>query len=99
MNMENFTTLIGANASGKTNAIEGIRILSEIVSGIELSVVLDGVENTETGIRGGSRGCCRFDTNTFSLGCTVCLDEEYDLGELKRKPGETPGGNAEPQNP
>ncbi len=79
MNMENFTTLIGANASGKTNAIEGIRILSEIVSGIELSVVLDGVKNTETGIRGGSRGCCRFDTNTFSLGCTVCLDEEYDL--------------------
>lgn len=31
-NIEALTTLIGTNASGKSNAIEGIRILSELVA-------------------------------------------------------------------
>ena len=35
--IENFTTLIGTNASGKTNMVEGMMILSEAMSGRELS--------------------------------------------------------------
>jgi len=77
---ENFTTLIGTNASGKSNAIEGIRILSDISNGIDLSIVLDGSKSeTVSGIRGGSKGCCRFDSDSFSLGCTIILDQDIDL--------------------
>ena len=33
LDLENLTILIGSNSGGKTNAIEGIRILSEIATG------------------------------------------------------------------
>jgi predicted ATPase len=77
---ESFTTLIGTNASGKSNAIEGIRILSDISNGIDLSIVLDGSKSeTVSGIRGGSKGCCRFNSDSFALGCTIILDNDFDL--------------------
>lgn len=77
---ESLTTLIGTNASGKSNAIEGIRILSDISNGLDLSIVLDGSKSeTVSGIRGGSKGCCRFDSDSFSLGCTIIFDKDYDL--------------------
>lgn len=77
--IENITTLIGTNASGKTNMIEGMMILSEIMSGRDLSAILDGTKNSESGIRGGARGCCRFETDYFVLGCTVKFNEDIDL--------------------
>ncbi|MCD8370709.1 MAG: ATP-binding protein [Clostridiales bacterium] len=79
MKIENLTTLIGTNASGKSNAIEGIKILSELMTGRELSVILDGSKNMESDIRGGSRGCCRSNSSHFILGCVVKYDEKYDL--------------------
>jgi len=79
LDIEKLTILIGTNASGKTNAIEGIKILSEIATGRELAMVLDGSKNIDSGIRGGSRGCCRFSTTHFKLGCIVDLDDETDL--------------------
>jgi len=51
---EKLTAIIGTNAGGKTNAIEGIKILSEISSGRELSVILDGSKNVDSEIRGGA---------------------------------------------
>ena len=77
--LEDISVLIGANASGKSNAIEGIKILSEIVTGRELSSILDGTRNTESFVRGGSKGCCRFNSTFFSLGCLVNLDSKKDL--------------------
>lgn len=77
--MEDFTTLVGTNSSGKSNAIEGIKILSEIVTGIDLNIILDGSKSAKNPIRGGSNSCCRFKTTAFRLGCLVDLDEEYDL--------------------
>lgn len=77
--IENVTTLIGTNAAGKTNMIEGMMILSEIMSGRDLSVVLDGTKNSDSGIRGGAKGCCRFDADYFILGCTVKYNEKTDL--------------------
>jgi len=77
--IEDITTLIGTNASGKSNAIEGIRILSEMASGLDFSVILDGSKNTNTGIRGGSKGCCRFDSPSFELGCVMTFDKSQDL--------------------
>ncbi len=79
LNIENLTTLIGTNASGKSNAIEGIRILSEIATGIELSVILDGTKSMTGTVRGGSKSCPRFRTNAFKLGCLVFFDDQTDL--------------------
>lgn len=79
LRIENITTLIGTNASGKTNAIEGMMILSELMSGRDLSAVLDGTKNSDSGIRGGAKGCCRFHSDYFVLGCTVGYDENVDL--------------------
>ncbi len=78
-NLENLTILIGSNASGKSNAIEGIKILSEIATGREFSVILDGSKNIDSNIRGGSRGCPKFKSTFFKLGCIVDLDDENDL--------------------
>lgn len=77
--IENITTLIGTNAAGKTNMIEGLMILSEIMSGRDLSTILDGTKNSESGIRGGAKGCCRFESDYFILGCIIRFDENIDL--------------------
>lgn len=79
LNLESVTSLIGTNSSGKSNAIEGIQILSEAATGLDLSVILDGTRNNKSQIRGGSGSCCRFRTSSFKLGCLVDLDETYDL--------------------
>lgn len=77
--LEQVTTLIGSNASGKSNAIEGIQILSELATGRDLSMIFDGTKNSEGSIRGGAKGCCRYSATSFLLGCTIDLDEKYDL--------------------
>ena len=79
LNIESLTTLIGTNASGKSNAIEGIAILAKAATGIDLSTILDGTKSTGAVVRGGSRGCARFKTNSFKLGCLIDLNEANDL--------------------
>ena len=79
LNIEALTTLIGTNSSGKSNAIEGIEILAKAVTGIEFSTILDGTKNTGAVVRGGSRGCARFNTSAFKLGCLIDLDDKRDL--------------------
>lgn len=77
--LEQVTTLIGTNASGKSNAIEGIQILSELSVGRELNVIFEGTNNIESAIRGGAKGCCRFGAKSFKLGCLVLYNETYDI--------------------
>ena len=79
LNLEAVTSLIGSNASGKSNAVEGIQILSELAAGADLSVVLDGTRSIRSHVRGGSAGCCRFKTSSFKLGCLVDWDQDGDL--------------------
>ena len=79
INVENLTFLIGTNASGKTNAVEGMMILSELMSGREISTVLDGSSNSEGLIRGGARGCGRLGSTSFTLGCLIQFEENVDL--------------------
>lgn len=52
--IENITTLIGTNSAGKSNMIEGMMVLSEIMTGRDLSAVLDGTKNSAPMIRGGA---------------------------------------------
>lgn len=77
--VEVFTTLIGTNASGKSNAIEGMEVLSELSTGRDISIILDGSKNFSIGIRGGSKGCCRTGTSAFTLGCVVNYNNNIDL--------------------
>jgi predicted ATPase len=79
LDMEQLTIMVGANAGGKTNAIEGIKILSEFVTGRDLSDILDGTKNFKGWIRGGSDACPRFNSNYFVLGCVIGYDENIDL--------------------
>ena len=79
INIENLTFLIGTNASGKTNAIEGMMILSELMTGREIAAVLDGSTSSEGRVRGGSKGCGRLGRKTFTLGCLLQYDETSDL--------------------
>ena len=79
LDIEALTTLIGTNSSGKSNAIEGIAILAKAATGVELSTILDGTKSTGAVVRGGSRGCARFKTNAFKLGCLIDLDDKNDL--------------------
>lgn len=78
MPVEPITILIGANASGKSNAIDGLQILSGLATNRELVDILDGIRGKETGIRGGSRGAPRYDSTSFELGCSLDC-EEYSL--------------------
>lgn len=77
--LEDISILIGTNASGKSNAIEGIEILSEIATGKDFVTILDGSRNSESFVRGGSKGCCRFQSTSFGLGCLIDLDSQNDL--------------------
>ena len=79
LNIESFTTLIGANSSGKSNAIEGISILANAMTGLDLSVILDGSKNGNSIVRGGSHGCPRFKASAFRLGCLVEWSGDNDL--------------------
>lgn len=79
LNVEPLTTLIGTNSSGKSNAIEGISLLATITTGLELSTILDGTKTMGTTVRGGSRGCARFKTSAFKLGCLIDWTENKDL--------------------
>ena len=92
LNLEALTTLIGTNSSGKSNAIEGIAILAKSATGIELNTILDGTKSTGAVVRGGSRGCARFKTNAFKLGCLIDLDDTHDLlYEIKIGVGDSVG--------
>lgn len=79
LDIEQLTIMVGANAGGKTNAIEGIKILSELVTGREISDILDGTKNVKGWIRGGSKACPRLDSDHFALGCTIRYDDNTDL--------------------
>ncbi|WP_461204562.1 AAA family ATPase [Clostridium sp. DL1XJH146] len=79
LDIEQLTIMVGSNAGGKTNAIEGIKILSELVTGRDISDILDGTKNFKGWIRGGSKACPRFNSDYFTLGCVVGYDENTDL--------------------
>lgn len=89
MPVEPITILIGANASGKSNVIDGLQILSGLATNRELIDMLDGIRGQETGIRGGSRGAPRYDSASFELGFSLdcgeySLDYEIRIGVKPR---------------
>jgi predicted ATPase len=65
------TLLIGANAAGKSNALEGLRFLSWLAQGQKLSSIQYGVNSGDRAMRGRVKDLCYREESTFSLGCRL----------------------------
>jgi len=70
--------LIGANASGKSNALDGLQFLSRVVSGLLLTVALQGDNTSVQSIRGGVEWAARHPSSLFVLGVKVRTDDFTD---------------------
>lgn len=66
------TVLIGANASGKSNALEGLRFLSWLAQGQKLSSIQYETNSSDRVVRGRVSDLCHRGEFSFSIGC--CLD-------------------------
>ncbi|WP_270736611.1 AAA family ATPase [Streptococcus anginosus] len=74
--VEELTTIIGLNASGKSNIIEALSILSKVSQDTLITNVLNNTNTTILPVRGGAQGCLRGTKKTFGLGCTVEKEEK-----------------------
>lgn len=63
------TVLIGANASGKSNALEAIRFLSWMAQGHQLPELQFMVNTEDHFLRGTTQDIFRFDRNDFIITC------------------------------
>lgn len=72
------TVLIGANASGKSNAIEGMRLLSWLAQGQRLSAIQYAVQSGDRLVRG------RVEDLSFDRGPWFGLGAETDQAEWNR---------------
>ncbi|MEM6456461.1 MAG: AAA family ATPase [Acidobacteriota bacterium] len=77
------TVLIGANASGKTNAIEGLQLLAWMAEGRRLGSLLSAVRDEELSLRGAlPQLCWREDDAHVTLGCrSVSSDAMTDASD------------------
>ncbi|MGQ4382818.1 AAA family ATPase [Streptomyces sp. SAS_270] len=65
------TVLIGRNSSGKSNALDGIEVLSRLAHGEDIRDALEGRRRDAEPVRGGLEGCAPHGENLFALGCTA----------------------------
>lgn len=65
------TLLVGANASGKSNLIEGLQMLSWLARGQRLEDVFRAVQDAELSIRGQPAQLAREGENLFSFACDI----------------------------
>jgi predicted ATPase len=63
------TVLIGANASGKSNAIEGMRLLAWLAQGQKLSAIQYAVQSADRVVRGRVEELAYCQGEDFGLGC------------------------------
>jgi predicted ATPase len=71
------TLMVGANASGKSNAIEAIRCLSWLAEGRRLTDVVSSVQGDDQLIRGTIENLTHHGEDSFTLGCETD-DEDWD---------------------
>lgn len=65
------TVLIGANAAGKSNAIEALRFLSWLAQGQKLGSIKYAVNNADKVVRGRVEDLCRAGETRFGMGCHI----------------------------
>ena len=80
------TVLIGANASGKSNALEALRLLSWVAQGHRLDSIRYALRDNQHAIRGVVRNLGHGGARAFSLSCRTNHSEwnEYSVA-LRRK--------------
>ncbi len=80
------TVLIGANASGKSNAIEGMRLLAWLANGQKLSAIQYAVQKGGRVVRGRIADLSYRQTDTLGLGCETSLGEwnRLDMSVARR---------------
>lgn len=69
--LRDLTLLIGRNGSGKSNAIDGLQVLSKLAQGDDLRDAIEGTRGEGGEVRGGARGSAPFGERAFTLGCRV----------------------------
>jgi predicted ATPase len=62
------TLLIGRNGSGKSNVIEGVELLAELIKGCEVSEITDVMRGGRFEIRGSLKGSFKQGCETFEIG-------------------------------
>lgn len=65
------TVLVGANASGKSNAVEALRLLSWLAQGNKLGSIRYAVQEGDQSIRGTVKDLGRRKSRAFSLSCAT----------------------------
>lgn len=65
------TLLVGANASGKSNALEALQMLSWLAKGRRLDDVFRAVQESEVILRGRVNDLTKNDEEYFHLGCLI----------------------------
>lgn len=65
------TVLIGRNSSGKSNALDGLEVLSRLSRGEDITEALESRRSAAGPVRGGLAGCVPHGQSSFALGCTV----------------------------
>ncbi len=73
--LEPLTVLIGRNGSGKSNALDGLEVLSRLARGDEVRDALEGNRGDAGPVRGGLEGCAPHGSDTLSLGVTLLTGE------------------------
>lgn len=79
--LASLTLLIGANASGKSNAIEAMQLLSWLASGRRLSELPSALREQEIPIRGTYRNLS-WEGPEISLGCEIGPEEDSEAPRL-----------------
>lgn len=84
------TMLVGANASGKRNLVEGLRLFSWIGQGNRLSTLRQRLRDDGPGMRGGIENLGFDGGGSFSFACRTDHPEwnRYEIGLEKRDDGE-----------
>ncbi|MGV3605642.1 MAG: AAA family ATPase [Planctomycetaceae bacterium] len=79
--LSSLTFLIGANASGKSNALEAIRLLSWLAKGSRLEDISKNIQGKDQFIRGQAADLFQKKQSPFSLGCQLSAIQ-YDWTSL-----------------
>ncbi|MFC4591468.1 AAA family ATPase [Sphaerisporangium corydalis] len=74
------TVLIGRNSSGKSNALDGLEVLSRLATGADLVDALDSRRGDEGPLRGGLESCPPHGSDHFTLGCEIVSPEGSPAG-------------------
>lgn len=78
--LSSLTVLIGANAAGKSNALEGLRFLSWLAQGNKLSSIQHALNQADKVVRGRIPDIFQKGESRFGLGCT--MDAIPDASQL-----------------